>query len=264
MLSTPNLEKFWARDGFNPGGHRPPLQAECPSSGEERLQKKVGYAILLSAMKVFVTGGTGYIGSRLIPLLVRRGHEVKAVVRRGSEARLPVGTTPVVADLLRTGSYTQQVQGSDTFVHLIGVAHPSPAKAKEFREIVLPSVQVAVKAARDGGVGHFIYLSVAQPAKMMQAFIAVRSQGERMIRESGIPAIFVRPWYVLGPGHRWAYVLLPFYWVCERLPATRESARRLGLVTISQMLDALVWAVENPADGVRILDVPKIRELSEG
>lgn len=213
-------------------------------------------------MNVFVTGGTGYMGSRLIPLLVQCGHEVKALVRRGSETKLPAGTKPVVANPLRMDSYTEQVRGADTFVHLIGVAHPSPAKAKEFREIDLLSAQVAVKAARDAGIGHFIYLSVAQPAKMMQAFIAVRSEGERMIRESGMPATFVRPWYVLGPGHRWAYVLLPFYWVCERLPATRESARRLGLVTISQMLDTLVWAVENPADGVRILDVPKIRELS--
>jgi uncharacterized protein YbjT (DUF2867 family) len=213
-------------------------------------------------MKVFVTGGTGYMGSRLIPLLIQRGHEVTALVRKGSEIKLPAGTSPVVADPLQTDSYTEQVRGSDAFVHLIGVAHPSPTKAKEFREIDLPSVQVAVKAARDAGIGHFIYLSVAQPAKMMQAFIAVRSEGERMIRESGMSATFVRPWYVLGPGHRWAYVLLPFYWVCERLPATRESARRLGLVTISQMLDTLVWAVENPAEGVRILDVPKIRELS--
>ena len=216
------------------------------------------------AMKVFVTGGTGYIGSRVIPLLLQRGHSVKALVRKGSENKLPAGTASVIADPLRIDSYTEQVRGADTFVHLIGVAHPSPAKAKEFREIDLVSVQVAVKAARDAGIGHFIYLSVAQPAKMMQAFIAVRSEGERMIRESGMPATFVRPWYVLGPGHRWAYVLLPFYWICERLPATRESARRLGLVTISQMLDTLVWAVENPADGVRILDVPKIRELSEG
>jgi uncharacterized protein YbjT (DUF2867 family) len=215
----------------------------------------------LSAMKVFITGGTGYMGSRLIPLLVQRSHEVKALVRKGSETKLPAGTSPVVADPLRMDSYTEQVRGSDTFVHLIGVAHPSPAKAKDFREIDLPSVQVAVKAAVDAGIGHFIYLSVAQPAKMMQAFIAVRSEGERMIRESGMPATFVRPWYVLGPGHRWAYVLLPFYWVCERLPATRESARRLGLVTISQMLTTLVWAVENPPEGVRILDVRKIREL---
>jgi uncharacterized protein YbjT (DUF2867 family) len=212
-------------------------------------------------MKVFVTGGTGYIGSRLIPLLVQRGHEIKALVRQGSERKLPAGTTPVVADPLRMNSYTDQVRGADTLVHLIGVPHPSPAKAKEFREIDLVSAQVAVKAVQDAGIAHFVYLSVAQPAPMMHAFIAVRSEGERMIRETGMRATFVRPWYVLGPGHRWAYVLLPFYWICERLPATRESARRLGLITIAQMLDTLVWAVENPAEGVRILDVPKIREL---
>jgi uncharacterized protein YbjT (DUF2867 family) len=199
----------------------------------------------------------------LIPLLVQRGHEVKALVRQGSEKKLPTGATPVLADPLRMDSYTEPVRGAESFVHLIGVPHPSPAKAKQFREIDLISAQVAVKAARDAGISHFVYLSVAQPAKMMQAFIAVRSEGERMIRESGMPATFVRPWYVLGPGHRWAYVLLPFYWICERLPATRESARRLGLVTITEMLDALVWAVENPAEDVRILDVPKIRELSE-
>ena len=215
-------------------------------------------------MKVFVTGGTGYMGSRLIPLLIQRGHEVKALAREGSATKLPAGTTPVIADPLRIDSYTGQVRGADTFVHLIGVAHPSPAKAKEFREIDLPSVQVAVKAAYESGIGHFIYLSVAQPASMMRAFIAVRSEGERLLRESGIPATFIRPWYVLGPGHRWAYALLPFYWICEWLPATRESARRLGLVTISQMLGTLVWSVENPAEGVRILDVPKIRELGEG
>ena len=104
-------------------------------------------------MKVFVTGGTGYMGSRLIPLLVQRGHEVKALVRKGSETKLPAGTTPVVADPLRMDSYTEQVRGSDTFVHLIGVPHPSPAKAKQFRAIDLVSAQVAVKAARDAGLG---------------------------------------------------------------------------------------------------------------
>lgn len=202
------------------------------------------------------------MGTRLIPLLVERGHEIKALVRHGSEARLPSGTTPVIADPLRMDSYTEQVRGADTFVHLIGVAHPSPAKAKEFQEIDLPSVQVAVKAARNADIGHFVYLSVAQPAKLMQAFIAVRSEGERLIRESGMPATFVRPWYVLGPGHRWAYALVPFYWICERLPATSESARRLGLVTISQMLDTLVWTVENPPQEIRIFGVPDIRMLS--
>jgi uncharacterized protein YbjT (DUF2867 family) len=212
---------------------------------------------------ICITGGTGYIGSRLIPLLTAGGHQVKAVVRPGSKNRLPPGVAGIVADPLTADSYTESLRGCDTLVHLIGVAHPSPAKAAQFRAIDLPSIQVAVKAAREAGIGHFIYLSVAHPAPMMHDFIAVRAEGEALLRASGIKATFVRPWYVLGPGHWWPYALLPFYWVAELLPATRESARRLGLISISQMLRALVWAVDNPPDDVRILDVPKIRELDQ-
>jgi nucleoside-diphosphate-sugar epimerase len=208
---------------------------------------------------IFITGGTGYIGSRLIPLLKNRGHELKAVVRPGSERKIPPTVSIVSADPLQDGSYTESIRGCDTLVHLIGVPHPSPAKAAQFRAIDLPSIQIAVKAARDAGIRHFIYLSVAQPASMMEAFIAVRAEGEALIRNSGMKATFVRPWYVLGPGHWWPYALVPFYWIAEILPPTRESARRLGLVTISQMLNALVWAVENPPDALQILDVSTIR-----
>lgn len=211
---------------------------------------------------VFVTGGTGYIGSRLIPLLRKRGYQIKALVRAGSENKLPAGATGVVGDALKIDSYLEHVRGSQVFVHLIGVPHPSPAKAKQFREIDLVSIQVAIKAARESGVRHFVYLSVAHPAPVMKDFIEVRSAGEQMIRESGINATFVRPWYVLGPGHWWPYAILPAYWVLEKIPKTKESAERLGLVTIGQMLKALVWAVENPPAGIQILDVPKIREVS--
>jgi uncharacterized protein YbjT (DUF2867 family) len=211
---------------------------------------------------ICVTGGTGYIGRRLIPLLTHRGHDVNAVVRAGSQNKLPGDVSVVIADPLKEDSYTESIRGCDTFVHLIGVPHPSPAKAAQFRAIDLPSVQIAVKAARDAGIRHFIYLSVAQPASMMQAFIAVRAEGEALIRASGMKATFVRPWYVLGPAHRWPCALLPFYWMAELLPVTCESAQRLGLVTISQMLNVLVWAVENPPADIRILDVPRMRELS--
>jgi len=212
---------------------------------------------------ICTTGGTGYIGSRLIPLLAGRGHQLKAVVRPGSENKLPAGTSPIIADPLTADSYTESLRGCDTFIHLIGVPHPSPAKAAQFRAIDLPSVHVAVKAARDAGVRHFVYLSVAHPAPMMHEFIAVRAEGEALLRASGMKATFVRPWYVLGPGHWWPYAILPFYWIAELLPATRESARRLGLISISEMLRALIWSVENPPDDVRILDVPRMRELAQ-
>jgi uncharacterized protein YbjT (DUF2867 family) len=84
-------------------------------------------------------------------------------------------------------------------------------------------------------------------------------QGEALIRSAGLNATILRPWYVLGPGHWWPLALVPAYWLMERIPSTRETARRLGLVTIRQMVRALAGAVEHPPSGVRIVDVPGIR-----
>src|SRR6185369_5337884 len=104
-----------------------------------------------------------------------------------------------------------------------------------------------------------IYVSVAHPAPVMQAYIAVRTEGEELIRSAGLSATILRPWYVLGPGHWWPILLQPAYWVMERMPGARESARRLGLVTLRQMIEALADAVDHPVDGVRVLEVPEIR-----
>jgi uncharacterized protein YbjT (DUF2867 family) len=152
------------------------------------------------------------------------------------------------------------VRGCNTFIHLVGVSHPSPAKGKQFREIDLVSAKCAITAATQASIAHFVYLSVAHPAPAMKSYIEVRTQGEQMLRDSGMNATILRPWYVLGPGHRWPYALIPFYWLFRRIPATRPAAERLGLVTLRQMTQALVRAVESPAHGVRIFDVPVIRD----
>jgi len=212
--------------------------------------------------RIFVTGGTGYMGSRLIPLLHARNHDVVALVRETSRARLPAGCTPLVGDALNGDSYRDGVTGADTFIQLIGVHHPSPAKAREFVEIDLKSGLEAVRIAREAAVRHFIYLSVAHPAPVMQAYAAVRVEVEKGIAESRLDATVLRPWYVLGPGHWWPYALIPFYKVAELLPQTREGAIRLGLVTLHQVLGALLHAVENPARGVRVLEPKDIRRES--
>lgn len=199
------------------------------------------------------------MGQRLIPCLLERGHDVRAVVRPGSERKSPSGCTAVTGNALDASSYAQQVSPADTFVQLVGVAHPSPTKAAEFRSIDLPAGLGAVSAAKSAGIRHFIYLSVVHPAPMMHAYIAVRTECEAAIDAAGLNATILRPWYVLGPGHRWPYLLLPIYKIAELIPQTRNGARRLGLVTLEQMLNALTFAVENPVQGKRVLGVPEIQ-----
>lgn len=199
------------------------------------------------------------MGTRLIPRLLARGLRVTAVARPGSEAKLPPGCRVVQADALSAASYEEHIRPGDTFVHLVGVAHPSPAKAREFETVDYRSAAEAIGAARRRQVAHFVYLSVAHPAPVMRAYWSVRARCEDLLRAAGLPATVLRPWYVLGPGHWWPVALLPFYWAAERLPQTRAGAKRLGLVTLSQMVRALECAVTGPADGWRVWEVEDIR-----
>jgi uncharacterized protein YbjT (DUF2867 family) len=212
--------------------------------------------------RVFIAGGTGYMGQRLIPHLLERGHEVRALVRPGSESKLPKGCVSVLGNALDSNTYADQIVPANTFVQLVGVAHPSPAKAAEFRSIDLPAGLGAVAAARKCSIDHFVYLSVSQPAPMMHAYIAVRAECEAAIALAGLNATILRPWYVLGPGHWWPYALFPVYKLAELFPQTREGAQRLGLVTLDQMIHALTFAVEHPAQGIRVVTVPEIRSAA--
>lgn len=209
--------------------------------------------------KVFITGGTGYIGTRLIPRLLREDFQVIAAVRKGSELKVPAGCLGLTADILNGATYADRVTPEHTFVQLVGVPHPSPAKAQQFIDIDRKSAMEAIRVAREKNVMHFVYVSVAHPAPVMKAYAEVREECEQEIRRSGLNATILRPWYVLGPGHYWPYLLKPAYWLAERIPATAKSAKRLGLVTIDEMLQALMRAIEYPARGVEVIEPPGIR-----
>ena len=213
------------------------------------------------ATDVFVTGGTGYIGRRLAGALLARGHRVRVLTRPASAGHVTPGAEPILGNALDAASFGACLGARDTLVHLVGTPHPSPAKAAEFRRVDLPSIEASVAAASAAGVAHLVYVSVAHPAPVMRAYIDVRSAGEAAIARAGLTATVLRPWYVLGPGHWWPVVLMPVYAVLRLLPGTRAGAERLGLITIQQMIDALVQAVENPppAGTMRIVEVPGIR-----
>ena len=214
----------------------------------------------MTPRSVFITGGTGYLGRPLIAELLARGHSVRALARAGSERRLPPGPEVVTGNALDDTTFANAVAPCDTFVHLIGTPHPSPAKARQFRDIDLVSVHAAATAAKHAWISHFIYLSVAYPAPIMHEYIAVRQEGEALIRATGMPATFLRPFYVLGPDHWWPYPLVPVFALLRHIPATHDGAERLGPVSLRQMIRSLVFAVENPpAAGVRALNAPEIR-----
>lgn len=230
----------------------------------------------VSKRKIFITGGTGYIGTTLVHALISRGHEVRVLARESSQPRaaalLPAECRLVAGEALSAATFTPSVEGCDTFVQMVGVPHPNPSKAQAFRDIDLNAATAGLEAAVAQRVAHFLYLSVTQfgdrPAPAMRAYVASRAEAESRIaaqvRQGNIAATFLRPWYVLGPGHRWPLLLKPLYWLAGRIPALRANVESMGLVTREDMIAALVFAIEHPPAGANVIekiDVPRIREL---
>jgi uncharacterized protein YbjT (DUF2867 family) len=212
--------------------------------------------------QVFLSGGTGYVGRALIVRLIEHGHRPRVLARAGSEHKVPAGAEVVSGNPLDADTFSSAVSAGDTFVQLTGVAHPAPWKEAAFRAVDLVSLRASAAAAKSAGVSHFVYVSVAQPAPVMKAYIRVRQECEAILKTTGLTTTILRPWYVVGPGHRWPAALAPVYALLAAIPGTRECARRMGLVTLDQMAAALLWAVENPPTKSRVLDVPAIRGIT--
>ena len=78
--------------------------------------------------QVFIAGGTGYMGQRLIPILCKAGMDVHALARAESLGKLPASVTCVVGSALDRASYQNKIPGGATFVHLVGTPHPSSGR----------------------------------------------------------------------------------------------------------------------------------------
>lgn len=210
--------------------------------------------------RILIAGATGYLGSRLATQLLERGHDVVAFTRPGSVDRVPPCCDIVTGDACDPEAYAEAAQTCDTLIHLVGVAHPSPSKAKAFETVDLASARAAAYAAHRADVRHVLYVSVANPAPMMHAYVAARLKAEAAFRAVNIPLSVFRPWYVVGPGHYWPLLLKPIYRCAESLPGMRADAQRLGLLSLDEMLEAMLHAVDNPPRVTRVWDAPAIRD----
>ena len=209
---------------------------------------------------VFITGGTGYMGTRLIKRLLTKQFEVIALVRKGSEHKVPAGAKAITGDPFDAASFQQYIPTGSVFVQLLRVAHPSPKKATQFREIDLRSVKASADAAAASGVSHFIYVSVSMaPSSLMYAYQSVRKEGEEYCLGKKINCTFIRPWYVIGPGHWWPLLLLPVYGIAELIPSWRKKARSMALVSIKQMLNTLEKAITTEPQQLNIYEIKNIR-----
>jgi dihydroflavonol-4-reductase len=168
---------------------------------------------------LLVTGATGFLGSVLVDLLVRRGERVRAVVRDAARARrlLPSAVDLAVTDLAATDELARAARGCTGVLHLAGsVGHC----AEETRRANVEGTRSALAAAVTAGVERFVYTSssaavldadglVAEdptgPPALTDPYSASKAEAETLVlaaAEDGLAASIVNPVNIYGPSPR--------------------------------------------------------------
>jgi uncharacterized protein YbjT (DUF2867 family) len=144
-----------------------------------------------------VTGGTGFVGSRLIDLAVEAGHQVRALTRRDQPAR--DGVTWIHGDLDAMAALTELCTGADAVIHVAGVVNAPDREGFAHGNITgTANMLAATKAA---GVRRYVHVSsLASREPALSAYGWSKGEADTLVRDSGLDWTIVRPPAIYGPG----------------------------------------------------------------
>ncbi|HEY0515814.1 MAG TPA: NAD(P)-dependent oxidoreductase [Solirubrobacteraceae bacterium] len=211
-------------------------------------------------MRVLVTGASGFIGGATCRQLLEQGQEVVALVRReGSE---PAGTSAVRGHLGEDGGLDAALAQArpDCVIHLAAEI-ASQRSERRLREVNVGGTKRLLAACAalepNGGAPRFVFsstvvtgdargdlLSEDRPLPVQTPYGRTKQEGERMVLESGLPAVIVRPSHVYGPGGWYAHELVPRLRQPGRFAVIGSGSNLWDVVHVHDVAAALVEAAD--------------------
>jgi uncharacterized protein YbjT (DUF2867 family) len=201
-----------------------------------------------------LTGGTGYVGGRLIPLLERRGVRLRCLARDPNKLRPRVApdTEVVPGDVFDVDSLTAALQGVEFAYYLVH----SMAASRDFERQDRQAAENFGRAARQAGVRRLIYLGgLGADDNQLSPHLRSRHEVGEVLRSSGVECIEFRSSLVIGSGSL-SFDLLRT--LTDRLPVMicpRWLATPTQPIAIDDMLAYLLAALDLPPGTSRVFEV---------
>jgi len=156
--------------------------------------------------RVFVTGGTGFLGYRVVRALLEQGAEVTVLIKLGSEEKLGAlrGRVQYVqGDPWNPASLRGRARGHGVVVHLVGGVKPDPARGLTFRHLNYVSARNVAQMAVSDGVPNMLLLSAAAtPFGVRGGYLESKRDAEQYLQSTGLNWTIVRAPTLYTPGER--------------------------------------------------------------
>lgn len=153
-------------------------------------------------MQIFVTGGTGYVGTPIVKKLLSEGHHVRLLTRTKTHAHaFGNHVTPIIGDLFDDTSLKLGMSDADAVIHLVGIIREDFAHGITMTRIHTEGTARVVDAAIKAEVHRFIHMSaLGARSDAVSAYHKSKWDAEKRVRQSGLHFTIFRPSVVFGPG----------------------------------------------------------------
>lgn len=197
-------------------------------------------------MKIFIAGGTGFVGGHLTAELLKRGHELVLLshARSGSTA---AGVTFVKGDVVDPAGYGAAMKGCDAAINLVGIIREFPAKGVTFERLHVEATAGMVQATQHAGVLRYLQMSaLGTRLDAVSGYHRTKWRGEEIVRGSGLAWTIFRPSLIFGPRDAFVNMLADNLRLAPVMPTMGDGTYRLQPIHGSDVARCYADALEKP------------------
>jgi len=200
-------------------------------------------------MKIFIAGGTGFVGGHLKRELLKRGHELRMLVHKRSQ-ETESGVEQVEGDVTRLESFVQAMGGCDAVINLVGIIREFPSRGVTFERLHVQATANMLAAAQQAGSKRYLQMSAlgSRPAAVSD-YHKTKFRAEELVRASSLSWTIMRPSLIFGPKDAFVNMLARQMRLAPIMPVIGNGRYRLQPIHADDVARCFALALEMPETG---------------
>lgn len=177
--------------------------------------------------KIIVLGGTGFVGSHLVPRLQRDGHAI-TLLSRNRERHRELGVLPnvrvVSADVHDRAVLAAHLAGADAAINLVGILNERGSDGRGFRKAHVELTEGLIAACVDAGVPRLLQMSALRAGEGESFYLKTRGEAEARVKASPLAWTILQPSVIFGRGDGLFFRFAQLLRIAPILPLARAGA----------------------------------------